>query len=92
MTEAARPASNAVQSKNMWNESEIRPRLLVHTPYKSSTNAKDKLRMRNRKRFRDALSEKINLNHPCSLSVKRRPRRALNSLSSACRGNIGSIR
>lgn len=64
MTEAARPASNAVQSKNMWNESEIRPRLLVHTPYKSSTNAKDKLRMRNRKRFRDAVSEKISLNHP----------------------------
>lgn len=25
ITEAARPASNPVQSKNMWNESEIRP-------------------------------------------------------------------
>lgn len=25
ITEAARPASKPVQSKNMWNESEIRP-------------------------------------------------------------------
>lgn len=27
MTEAASPANSAVQSKNMWKESEIRPRL-----------------------------------------------------------------
>lgn len=27
MTDATSPASNAVQSKNMWNESDIRPRL-----------------------------------------------------------------
>lgn len=27
MTEAARPASRAVQSKNMWKESEMRPKL-----------------------------------------------------------------
>lgn len=31
MTDAARPASRAVQSKNMWNESEIRPRLKTDT-------------------------------------------------------------
>ena len=27
MSVAARPANNAVQSKNIWNESEIKPRL-----------------------------------------------------------------
>ncbi len=27
MIDAARPANSAVQSKNMWKESEIRPRL-----------------------------------------------------------------
>lgn len=31
MTEAARPASRAVQSKNMWKESEIRPKLDTNT-------------------------------------------------------------
>ena len=27
MSDAIKPASKAVQSKNMWNESEIRPKL-----------------------------------------------------------------
>ena len=31
-TVAARPASKAVQSKNIWNESEMSPKLLVQTP------------------------------------------------------------
>lgn len=30
--DATRPASSAEQSKNMWNASEMRPRLLVHMP------------------------------------------------------------
>ncbi len=29
ISDATNPASNAVQSKNMWNESEIKPRLKV---------------------------------------------------------------
>lgn len=32
MTVAASPASKAVQSKNIWNESEISPKLFVQTP------------------------------------------------------------
>jgi len=30
MREAARPASNAVQSKNIWNESDINPKLQMY--------------------------------------------------------------
>ena len=32
MTEAANPPTSPVQSKNMWNESEIRPKLFVQKP------------------------------------------------------------
>ena len=37
MTAAYSPITRAEQSNNMWNPSEIRPRLLVHTPYTNST-------------------------------------------------------
>lgn len=30
--DAIRPANKAVQSKNIWKESEIKPKLLVHIP------------------------------------------------------------
>ena len=33
MTEAIKPATSARQSKSMWNESEISPRLLLMMPY-----------------------------------------------------------
>ena len=34
---AQSPTTRAEQSNNMWNPSEISPRLLVHTPYSIST-------------------------------------------------------
>ena len=37
MRAAQSPMSRAEQSNSMWNPSEIRPRLLVHTPYTIST-------------------------------------------------------
>ena len=58
MTEATRPATSALQSKNMWNASDIRPRLLLRMPKKSSTKAKVKLRMRKKKMLRDSPSLK----------------------------------
>ena len=60
-TVATSPASRAVQSKNMWNESEMRPRLLVHIPYSSSTNANERLIKRKKKRFLVAGSERMAL-------------------------------
>ena len=45
----------------MWNESEISPRLLVHIPYRSSTNANERLISKKKKRFLVAGSENIAL-------------------------------
>lgn len=38
ITAAYRPMTRAEQSNNIWNPSDIRPKLLVQTPYASSTN------------------------------------------------------
>jgi hypothetical protein len=40
MTEARSPIINAEQSKSMWKPSDIRPRLLVQTPYRNSITVK----------------------------------------------------
>ena len=38
ITAAYNPMTRAEQSNNMWKPSDISPKLLVHTPYTSSTN------------------------------------------------------
>lgn len=40
MTDATSPITKAEQSNNMWNPSEINPRLFVHIPYANSTKVK----------------------------------------------------
>lgn len=59
MTDAANPARSPVQSKNMWNESEIRPKLLVQMPYISSTKAKLKFNSKKKNKFRELRSDRI---------------------------------
>ena len=68
MTVAARPASSAVQSKNIWKESEMSPKLLVQTPYSSSTTAKLKFSTRNENKLREFLSEKMRRKSPPNFS------------------------
>lgn len=90
ITEAARPANKPVQSKNIWNESEINPKLFVHIPYNNSTKANDKLSIKNKNRFREFLSEKMSLIQPWSFSLRREPRPRL-VLSLWDSGNIFKV-
>ena len=71
LTEAAIPATRPQQSKNIWNESEISPKLLLHIPYSNSTKANDKLSNKNKNKFLDCGSDRINRIHDPSLSVIR---------------------
>ena len=59
--DATRPATSAMQSNIMWKESEMRPRLLLSTPYTSSTSAKLKLMIRKKNRLRVSRSVKTAL-------------------------------
>lgn len=47
------------------------PRLLVQTPYNSSTKAKEKFNNKNRNKLREFLSENISLIHPDIFSLIR---------------------
>ena len=47
MTDAIRPATRAVQSKNMWNESDIRPKLWESPKKEHGSFGKDLLKYRN---------------------------------------------
>lgn len=56
------------------------PKLLDQTPYRSSTNANDKLRSKNKNKFLEFLSLKINRFHDCNFSLIRK----LSPLGSLC--------
>jgi hypothetical protein len=74
MYEAIRPKRMALESKYMCTPSPIRPRLLVHTPYMTSTDANERLSSRKKKTLRVARLCSTVRTKPCTVphTAKRR--------------------